>query len=47
MESLEDIKANALPMFENARVAMGKGAMDNLEKVNAYSVLKTINGISH
>lgn len=47
MESPDDVrKANALPMFENARTAEGKEAMENLEKANAYSVLKMNNDIN-
>lgn len=48
VESPDDVKkANALPMFENARAAEGKAATENSEKANAYSVLKINNGINH
>lgn len=47
VESPDDVKkANPLPMFENARTAEGKEAMENLEKANAYSVLKMNNDIN-
>lgn len=48
VESPDDVKkANALPMFENARAAEGKEATENLEKADAYSVLNMNNGINH
>jgi len=48
VESSDDAKkANALPIFDNARAAEGKEAMENLEKTNAYSVLEINIGIDH
>lgn len=48
VESPDDVnKVNVLSMFENARAAEGKEAMENLEKANAYSVWKMNNGINN
>lgn len=48
VESPDDVKeTNALPMFENARAAEREEAMENLENLNAYLVLKMNNGIKH
>lgn len=46
--SPDDVKkTNALPLFENARAAEREEAMEKLEKLNAYSILKMNNGIKH
>lgn len=48
VESPDDVnKVSVLSMFENARAAEGKEAVENLEKANAYSVWKMNNGINN
>lgn len=48
VESPDDVKkTNALPVFENARAAEMEKAMENLENVSAYLVLKINNGMKH
>lgn len=48
VESADDVKkTNALPVFENARAAEMEKAMENLENVSAYLVLKINNGMKH
>lgn len=40
-------KTNALPVFENAKAVEREEAMENLENLNAYLVLKMNHGIKH
>lgn len=48
VESPDDVKeTNALPVFENARADEREEAVENLENLNAYLVLKMNNGIKH
>lgn len=48
VESLDDVKkTNTLPVFENARAAEMEEAIQNLENLSAYLVLKMNNGMKH